>query len=152
MRATLDKDIIVKIGGPTEIGRLPKGVGLERLRFDGKKIIDLATLDEIWVEEKNGVFILHAIEVPGSQLVRMRYADRRKLVKDGNKIRLKTAEEIEAEAKEEELKAKLSRLSLDDIRAALVHLLKATNAISTTVSIPTEKLQSIAKRLEVNNG
>jgi len=148
MRATLDKDIIVKIGGPTEIGPLPKGVGLERLRFDGKKIIDLATLDEIWVEEKNGVFILHAIEVPGSQLVRMRYTDRRKLVKDGNKIRLKSAEEIEAEAKEEELKAKLSRLSLDDIRAALVHLLKATNTISTTVSIPTEKIQAIAKRLE----
>ncbi|MBW2024363.1 MAG: hypothetical protein JRH08_00750 [Deltaproteobacteria bacterium] len=150
MRAVVDQDLIIHITerGDTEIGRLPKGVGLERLRWDGSKIVDLADLDKIWVECRNGVFILHAVEVPGSQLVKMKYADRKRLTKDGDKIRLKTAAEIEAEAKEEELKAKLSKLSLDDIRVALVHLLKATNIISTTVSIPTEKLQSIAKRLE----
>jgi len=150
MKAILDQDIIIHITerGDTEIGQLPKDVGLERLRWDGKKIVDLADLDEMWIECRNGVFILHAIKVPGSQLVKMRYADRKRLTKDGDKIRLKTAEEIEAERQEDELRAKLARLSLDDIRAALVHLLKATNTISTTVSIPTEKLQSIAKRLE----
>jgi len=52
MRAMLDRDIIVHLTphGDTEIGSIPKGAGLERMRFDGKQLVDLATLGEIWVE------------------------------------------------------------------------------------------------------
>ena len=64
MRATVNQDVIVHVTphGIAEIGNLPTGVGLERLRFDGKKIVDLASLDEIWVEPvPGGGTILHAI-------------------------------------------------------------------------------------------
>jgi len=107
MKAIVDKDIIVHITerGNTEIGHLPRGVGLERLRWDGSKVVDLADLDEIWVEYKNGAFILHAIEVPRSQLVKMTYKDRKRLTVEDGKIRLLTAEEMAAKQTEEKDKA-----------------------------------------------
>lgn len=64
MRASLDRDIIVHLTphGVTEIGSLPTGAGLERLRWNGKRLVDLAELDEIWVETlPGGGFLLHAI-------------------------------------------------------------------------------------------
>ena len=97
MKANLKEDIIIMltVNGKTEIGPLPKDVGLERLRFDGQKVIDLFDLiDGIWVRSVNGVFELHAVEVKGSQKVAMHYIERKNLVMDGNTIRLKTTQEI----------------------------------------------------------
>ena len=107
MKAIVDRDIIVHITerGNTEIGRLPRGIGLERLRWDGSKVVDLADLDEIWVEHKNEAFILHAIEVPGSQLVKTTYKDRKRLTIEDGKIRLLTAEEMAAKQAEEKGRA-----------------------------------------------
>jgi len=44
MKASLDRDIITSISrhAGTEIGRIPPGVGLERMRFDGKLIFENA--------------------------------------------------------------------------------------------------------------
>ena len=41
MKAFVQDDLIISITeeGNTEIGSMPKGVGLERLRFDGEKVI-----------------------------------------------------------------------------------------------------------------
>lgn len=106
MRAVLDGDVIVKltikedIG--TEVGPLPKGVGLERLRFDGKKVVDLAELSEMWVEQKGGAFVLHAIPVPNAQLVQMRYQDRKSLSNDAGEIRLKTELEKQKETESQQ--------------------------------------------------
>ncbi len=100
MRATVDRDVIVMItaGGGTEIGSIPKGVGMERLRFDGEKVVDLADLASIWVKyTHSGIFELHAVPVPGAQLVAMRYLDRGRLTMDAGVIRLKTSEELDAE-------------------------------------------------------
>ena len=74
-------DIINKINVPdgVEIGSIPKGVGLERVRWNGNELIDLFDLTDIWVEFINGTFILHCIKVPHSQLIKMNYADRKKL-------------------------------------------------------------------------
>jgi len=116
MKAIVDKDIIVHITerGDTEIGHLPRGIGLERLRWDGSKVVDLADLDKIWVEHKNEAFILHAIEVPGSQLVKMTYKDRKRLTVEDGKIRLLTAEEMAAkQAKEKDKAADLRNLKHD---------------------------------------
>lgn len=100
MNAILDTDIIVgwAVGQEgTEVGQPPKGVGLERLRFDGRLILDLMDLSEMWVEPvSGGGFVLHALEVPGSQLVKMSYADRRNLVMESGVIRVLTAAEIQA--------------------------------------------------------
>jgi len=103
MLAILDRDIIISltIKGDTEIGTIPadkKGVGLDRLRFDGEKIVDLADLTELWVEAvAPDFFICHAIEVQGSQKVIMSYQDRKNLMIDNGTIRLKTAAEITVE-------------------------------------------------------
>jgi len=107
MKAILDRDIIISLTpkGDTEIGTIPadkKGVGLERLRFDGQKIVDLADLTTIWVEQVTPVFfICHAIEVPGAQEVAMTYQDRKNLMMDNGTIRLKTPAEITAEREAE---------------------------------------------------
>jgi len=87
-----DYDIINKVNTTdgVEIGRVPKGVGLERIRWDGTKIVDLFTLESIWVEYKNGTFILHSIETPNSQLVKMNYKDRKKLWNDNGVYKIKT--------------------------------------------------------------
>lgn len=65
MRAHLREDIIKNFteAGDTEVGIIPrdkKKVGLERLRFDGQKIVDLADLETIYVRSlgngSNGEF------------------------------------------------------------------------------------------------
>ena len=123
MKAFLDHDVIVNITeqGDTEIGTLPPGVGMERLRFDGEKVIDLVDLSEFWVVQSGKGFDLHCIEVPNSELVQLNYTDRKYLRANGDSIRLKTAEEISAEqvqakvvAVKNKLRAKL-KASIGDI-------------------------------------
>jgi len=96
MKANLKEDIIIMLteNGKVDIGALPNNVGLERLRFDGKRMVDLFNLNEIWVRYVSGTFELHAVEVPKSQKVIMNYAERKRLFLDGNKIRLLTMEEV----------------------------------------------------------
>lgn len=56
MKAILDGDRIVKfcIDGGVEVGKPPRGVGIERLRWDGEKLVDLATLKDLWVSVGKG--------------------------------------------------------------------------------------------------
>jgi len=124
LKAFLDNDIIINITdrGDTEIGSLPVGIGMERLRFDGERVVDLADLNEFWVVPVGRGFELHCIEVPNSQLVQMNYADRKHLRNNGNAIRLKTIQEInseniqtKAELAKTKLRAKLKE-SIGDIQ------------------------------------
>ena len=114
MKATLHDDIIIRVhkNGDTEIGPLIKGVGFERLRFDGSQVVDLFDLATIHVVDLGGHFSLHCREItrPGedefgnpvmetiSQPVAMSYADRKNLVNDNSTIRLKTQAELDQEA------------------------------------------------------
>jgi len=93
-------DMLLKTKDPNgiEIGSLPKGAGLDHMRWDGNKLIDLLNLDKIWVEYINGSFRLHCIEVPHSQLVSMQYKDRKKLWTDIDGVyKLKSNEQIQDE-------------------------------------------------------
>jgi hypothetical protein len=112
LKAFLDHDVIINLTeqGDTEIGSLPIGVGMERLRFDGEKVIDLADLTEFWVVPVGKGFELHCIEVPNSQLVQMNYFDRKYLRTNNNTIRLKTTEEIDAENTQLKVEAAKTRL------------------------------------------
>jgi hypothetical protein len=83
-----------------EAGPLPRGVGLERLRFDGSQLVDIATLSELHVVRRDGDWELHAVPVPGSQPVTMSHKQKWRLVNDGGTYRLKTDAEILAEARE----------------------------------------------------
>lgn len=103
MKAILNEDMIVYIveRGNVEIGLIPKDVGLERLRFDGQKVIDLVTLSEMWVRIIGpGAFELHVIKVFASQLVTMGYGDRKNLTVENGIIRVKTSQEIKQEQKD----------------------------------------------------
>lgn len=99
MRAFLHRDIIVRrdMRG-VNIGPVPKGVPIERLRFDPRtrKVVNLDDLDEMYVEFKNGVFIIHCFPMKGTQKVVMKYADRKRLIMDpSGVIRLLTIQEWE---------------------------------------------------------
>lgn len=99
MKAQLIEDIIQAVGaGDTEIGALPPGVGVERLRWDGATLIDLAEATQIHVRHISGKhFELHCMAVVGSQPVTMTWADRKNLIMVDGLIRLKTAEELYAD-------------------------------------------------------
>ena len=108
MLAICNQDIIIQINpeGDIEIGNIPakkKGVGLERLRFDGVKIVDLADFQEFWIEPiAPDFFVLHVIEALGFQKVIMNYSDRINLTMDTGIIRIKTPAEITAEKETKE--------------------------------------------------
>ena len=74
--------------------RMPKGVGFERIRIVNGKVVDLANLDQIWVENQNGIWFLHAQEYPNTQLVNMKYSDRKNLISEKGVYRIKTAQEV----------------------------------------------------------
>ncbi len=97
MKAVLDQHQSKIIAwGPKgiDVGPLPKGVGIDRLRWTGSELVDLLYLTEIYVvEEAIGVFSFHAREIPGSQLVTMQYTDRKDLINDNGTIRVKTVQE-----------------------------------------------------------
>jgi len=95
MRAILKDDIIVQIDSDgVEVGTKPRDYGIECLRFDGRKLINLNDLDEIWVEQVNGQFILHCKKVGNSQLVQMTYNQRKHLKNDNGTFRIKTQDEL----------------------------------------------------------
>lgn len=102
MRAIIHNyDMIAKVCGPdegTDVGDKPPGVGLERLRFDGSQLVDIATLSEFYVVRRDGSWELHAVEVPGSQLVAMSHKQTWRLINDGGTYRLKTDNELLTEA------------------------------------------------------
>ena len=102
MRANLKEDIIVNFteSGTTEVGIIPrakKKVGLERLRFNGRKIVDLADLSTIYVRQlAPGAYEFHAVKVLNSQPVQMHYRDKKKLKTDPNgAIRVMSEEEVQ---------------------------------------------------------
>jgi hypothetical protein len=95
MKVSLHEDRIIGFSGDIEIGNMPKGVGLERIRWNGKSVVDLMTLDEIWVRHQRGVFEFHAVSVPESQRVAMTYADRKRLHVESGVIRVRTEQDME---------------------------------------------------------
>lgn len=102
MKANLDKDRIINFhrDGDVEVN-IPRGVGLERIRVVAGQVIDLADLTEIWVENVQGAWILHAASYPGCQLVTMTLADKKNLMNDSGTYRVKTQQEIDDEEQEE---------------------------------------------------
>lgn len=147
MKAILDRDIILQINmGDTEIGHIPKGVGLERLRWNGSEIVDLMGLTAIWIEQQGGVWVLHCVEVPNSQLVTMTYAERRRLMNDAGTYRLMTPAEIaDAEAKDR-LESKntglLRSISGDTDRGLMLDIIKLLYCFIVATREPNAQLMA----------
>lgn len=108
-RAIIKDDCIVKLTTKNnigvEVGTIPKGVGFERLRWDGNKLIDIFYLKEFYVDKNT--FKLHITHKNNTNLVVMNYKDKNKLVVDSitNKVRIKTQLESN-KLKNEEYKAR----------------------------------------------
>jgi hypothetical protein len=98
MKPILDKkkSKIVSFGPKGWDLPLPKSAegDLKRIRFDGTNLVDLATLSHIYVAYENNAFELHAREVANSQLVAMKYEDRRRLKYDAGIIDLKSVQDL----------------------------------------------------------
>jgi len=103
MKPILDKkkSRIVSFGPKGWDLPLPKSAqgDLSRIRFDGTSLVDLVTLSHIYIVHENNTFELHAREVPNSQLVAMKYEDRRYLKHDAGVIGIKTSQELANEIK-----------------------------------------------------
>ena len=101
MRVILKEDIIIKVVDPksekgVEVGNLPLGAPRDftRIRWNGTKLVDLMSLDEIHVRRHNNVWSLHCVPVKGSQLVTMKYDKRSWLIDDAGTYRILTVEEV----------------------------------------------------------
>lgn len=141
MKATLDRDIILAVGtGDDEVGALPKGVGLERLRWTGAEVVDLMDLQAMWVEPVGGAYVLHAIPVQNSQHVEMRYADRKLLIAGNGGIRLKSEKEITEEKVKKKIQTLLSRISAASDNAFLLDVIKLLYAFIIAQRQPNEQL------------
>ena len=133
MRAIIhNHDMIAKTCGPgegVEVGDKPAGVGLERLRFDGSQLVDIATLSEFYVVRRDGSWELHAVEVPGSQLVQMSHKQKWRLVNDDGTYRLKTDAELLGEAQEAKIR------EVDAERAGRCEMMPYTTPDGASVEI-----------------
>jgi len=100
MKPILDKfkSKIINFGDSGLDLRLPKSaVGdLERIRFDGEKLVDIINLTEFYVTHTKGIFELHVRnDIDESQLIEMTFFDKNRLIVEGETIRLRTTQEIE---------------------------------------------------------
>ena len=82
MKAILREDLIIKLSltEGIEVGNIPNNVSLDRLRWDGSRIIDLANISIIYVRYLgDNFFELHAIPLSGTQWLPMSYKQRKDL-------------------------------------------------------------------------
>lgn len=127
-----------------EVGVIPKGVGLERLRWNGTELIDLMDLDEIYVDRETRV--LHIEDKGNCEKVKMKYNERFDLFKDPitKLLRIKTQEDKDrikndihiaklknkSPSLEHQVEIILGYLSeRDDLTKELKELLEITNSI-----------------------
>ena len=95
MRAIIKDDRILQ-PSPTgiDVGPKPPKISINDLRYNGKRLVNMNNLNEIWVEQVNGIFVLHCKKYRNSQLVQMQYKDRKHLINDNGTFRIRTQDEI----------------------------------------------------------
>jgi hypothetical protein len=158
-RAIIKNDRLIKLTVDDnlgiEVGVLPVGIHLARLRWDGKKIINLMDLESIYVNRTT--LMLHAVKQPNCELVNMKYSDRKKLFRDPTtqKIRIKTQDEIDKPKKEEyRNRRKTDYPSISDQVGAIIEYLKTKTDLPEELKILIKQVDDVKikwKKLEVSN-
>lgn len=136
-----------------EIGDLPKGVGFERLFWNGFELIDLADLSEFYVDVNT--FRLSPIHQPRTELVKMKYQDRHNLIKDEktNKLRVKTQTEIDQPKKDEYKNRRSSEYpSMGDQLGAIMSYLKVLPNLGTELEQIINDIDKVKDRWIKPNG
>ena len=150
-RAIVNKDMIVKITVDPklgiEIGSIPRGVGLERLRWDGSELIDLLYLDKFYVDRKTRK--LHATKQPNCDKITMSYNDRFNLIEDpvSKKLRVMTDDEIKKPKKEEYIARRRKEYpSIGDQVALIMDYLKTKPGIGKELEQTINKIDEVKNR------
>lgn len=126
MRAIIDNfDHISKLTqtGGVDVGPVPGGVGLDRLRWTGSALVDLIDLSTIHVRRANGRWWFHAIAVPGSQPVSMHWAQRKRIINDAGTFRILSDAEWDARIQAEQT----DRTDNKALKVQLTQLVKNTS-------------------------
>ncbi len=148
-RAILNGDLIVKVTADphlgTEVGYIPKGVGFERLRWNGFELIDLIDLDEYYVSRIT--FKLHLNPGKNRDLVQMQYQDRRYLLFDGHKVRLKTRKEINKPKREEYIaRRKAEYPDIGDQLGLIMDYLKTQQGIGKELEQTINRIDAVKRK------
>jgi hypothetical protein len=143
LKAVIKNDEIIKLSLTTgvEIGEIPKGVGLERLRWTGTELVDLGTLDVMYRHKRTGK--LHARRRPGTEKVRMKYKDRKNLIR-GRNGRLRPMRPAEILARADKDYRKFRKAEYPEIGDQLDAILFYLNGLPE----PTPELRKIIKRVK----
>ncbi len=148
-RVILNGEMIVKLTvNPelgTDVGYIPKGVGFERLRWNGSELIDIAYLDEVYVSRIT--FRLYLNPGKNRDLVKMQYQDRKHLFFDGHKVRLKTRKEIN-KPKRDEYKARrrAEYPSVGDQLGLIMDYLKTQRGISKELEQTINRIDAVKRK------
>ena len=114
MKAILKEDIIVRlsIDVGVEVGNIPSGISIDRMRWNGSELVDLLMLRGFYVRHLgDNYFELHAVNVSDSHYVEMRYRDRRKLRLGVDQVPfIAAASLMSGEVKVEKIKAAEAKL------------------------------------------
>lgn len=109
MKALLKEDRILclTLDQGIEVGNIPSGVSLERLRWDGSRLVDLFWARVIYVRVlASGYFELHAVSLPDTHPVPMSYKDRKQLRVGADRVPFIASESVVIEeVKAEKIKA-----------------------------------------------
>lgn len=122
MKAIINKGRLLSLtlsDDGVEVGNIPKGVGLERLYWDGETLFDLYKLSSFWVDKDRN---LYPDKDFGRQLVYMNYNERKNLTKDKDNMwvikseeeKQKQINEIRKQRKIIQAKRKLKRSCIDN--------------------------------------
>lgn len=148
-RVILNGDRIKKITADdklgVEVGELPKGVGLERLRWDGEKIVDLAELEEMYVNPQTKT--LHVVQQRNTQRVQMSYNERFYLTNDNGTLRVKTPYERDEEQRSEyKARRRTEYPAIGDQLGAIMDYLKGRDDLTPELQTFQTKIQEVKDR------
>lgn len=132
MKAILKEDMIVKlsIDRGVDVGNIPNGVALDRLRWNGSRLVDLGVIElgqTMYVRHLgNNFFELHIVPLPGTYEVYMNYKQRKDLRYDPIQDRIYLAGDVvkAEEAKQEAVnfaKAKIKKEIGKDVDIFMKH-------------------------------
>jgi len=109
MKAILREDMITQLSldKGIEVGNMPSGVSIDRVRWDGVRLVDLLKVRHIYVRVlEHNYFELHIMPLKNTHEVQMTYKDRKRLrVGSEGKPYLADDTFIEQEVKDEKIKA-----------------------------------------------
>jgi hypothetical protein len=95
MRYQIEGDLLIRPDhNGEEVGTISRTVPMNRVRWNGKRLVDIARIRGFWVDKKK---VLHVFDVGDCTYIDMTYQQRKNLIIKDGVPRLKTSEELATE-------------------------------------------------------